>query len=260
MGNFEKKMKFFALLPVVSLAESFHGFRVKFGEGCPKNSDFNIWGRCVCNKNSHFDKEQRLCLQNEDLSNWERVRGTFSGYPFSIEHNSYATKESALETCAKHEDCGGVTKINAGRFECRAKTFKPDSSSISWRKPENMKHQKYTKDDVNPLIIRAVDRLPIIFSSNFSFENRRFNAGQYSYSINSNFEPIQLPQVNLGSFSRMGNYEDNWVIYYQGGDSLFCSKARETIMFFRCGLQNRLVYVEELQPCNYKFMIELICT
>ena len=62
----------------------------------------------------------------------------------------YATKESALETCAKHEDCGGVTKINAGRFECRAKTFKPDSSSISWRKPDNMKHQKYTKDDVNP--------------------------------------------------------------------------------------------------------------
>ena len=48
------------------------------------------------------------------------------------------------------------------------------------------------------VIIRAVDRLPIIFSSNFSFENRRFNAGQYSYSINSNFEPIQLPQVNLG--------------------------------------------------------------
>ena len=55
-----------------------------------------------------------------------------------------------MESCAKHEDCGGVTKVDNDRFECRSHVFIPDSATISWKKPENMKHKKYTEDDVNP--------------------------------------------------------------------------------------------------------------
>ena len=55
-----------------------------------------------------------------------------------------------MESCAKHEDCGGVTKVDVGRFECRSNVFISDSATISWKKPANMKHKKYTEDDINP--------------------------------------------------------------------------------------------------------------
>jgi len=96
--------------------------RVKFGDPCPRNSDFNIWGRCICNHDAYYDAEKNACLRNKDFSNWKKVNGYFSGYPLSIEHNRYDNKDEALDMCAKHEDCGGISQIGMGLLNVEQKS------------------------------------------------------------------------------------------------------------------------------------------
>jgi len=230
--------------------------RVKFGDPCPKNSDFNIWGRCICNQDSYFDAEQNACLRNKDFSNWKKVNGYFSGYPLSIEHNRYDNKDEALDMCAKHADCGGVSQNRDGSFECRAKEFIKENGAVSFKKPKNFKSPAYTENDVDSDLVQAVKNL---IPSDFEFADRSYDAGQYQYLIDGNFEPKQIPGVHLGSFSKMTNYENNWAIYYENGDSFLCPKSRSTVMFFQCGVKNKLKYVQELQPCTYKFSVDVKC-
>jgi len=230
--------------------------KVKFGDPCPKNSDFNIWGRCVCNQDSYFDAEKNSCLRNQDFSNWKQVNGYFSGYPLSIEHNRFDDKEEALNMCAKHFDCGGVSQNGDGTFECRAMKFIPEDGAISFKKPGNFKSPMYSDSDVDPNLITAVKKL---VPSDFEFADRSYDAGQYQYMIDGNFEPKQMPGVHLGSFSRMTNYENHWAIFYENGMDFYCPKARSTVMFFQCGAKNQLKYVQELQPCTYKFSVDVKC-
>ena len=42
-----------SLLPTVF---AFKGFRLQFGEPCPANSDFNLWGRCVCVNEAYYNE------------------------------------------------------------------------------------------------------------------------------------------------------------------------------------------------------------
>ena len=62
----------------------------------------------------------------------------------------YDNKEEALDMCAKHEDCGGISQNRDGSFECRAKEFIKENGAISFKKPRNFKSPVYTEDDVDP--------------------------------------------------------------------------------------------------------------
>ena len=121
-------------------------------------------------------------------------------------------------------------------------------------------------------LIQAVKNL---IPSDFDFADRSYDAGQYQYLIDGNFEPKQIPGVHLGSFTKMENYETNWAVFYESellfksvflfinifldGDSYLCPKSRSTVMFFQCGAKNKLKYVQELQPCTYKFSVDVKC-
>ena len=120
-------------------------------------------------------------------------------------------------------------------------------------------------------LIKAVKNL---IPSDFDFADRSYDAGQYQYLIDGNFEPKQIPGVHLGSFTKMDNYETNWAVFYESellfkpclsliflldGDSYLCPKSRSTVMFFQCGAKNKLKYVQELQPCTYKFSVDVKC-
>ena len=61
-------------------------------------------------------------------------------------------------------------------------------------------------------LIRAVKNL---IPSDFDFADRSYDAGQYQYLIDGNFEPKQIPGVHLGSFTKMDNYETNWAVFYE---------------------------------------------
>ena len=93
----------------------------------------------------------------------------------------------------------------------------------------------------------------------FDAEDRTYDAGQYTYTIDANLEPKQFPSVNLGSFLKLDTYGDQLALYYSHGDSFLCPKARSTVIFLECGAKNQLKYVQELQPCTYKFVVDLIC-
>ena len=124
-------------------------------------------------------------------------------------------------------------------------------------------------------MIQAVKNL---IPSDFEFADRSYDAGQYQYLIDGNFEPKQIPGVHLGSFTKMTNYENNWAVFFDSklktalrlntepkltmfldGDSYLCPKSRSTVMFFQCGPKNKLKYVQELQPCTYKFSVDVKC-
>ena len=62
----------------------------------------------------------------------------------------YDNKEEALDMCAKHEDCGGISQNRDGSFECRTKEFIKENGAISFKKPRNFKSPAYTSDDVDP--------------------------------------------------------------------------------------------------------------
>ena len=56
--------------------------------------------------------ERNACILYADYSSWDMVDGYFSGYPLSIEHNSYDTLEEAMQVCAENFDCGGVSRVS----------------------------------------------------------------------------------------------------------------------------------------------------
>ena len=60
-------------------------------------------------------------------------------------------------------------------------------------------------------LIQAVKNL---IPSDFEFADRSYDAGQYQYLIDGNFEPKQIPGVHLGSFTKMTNYENNWAVFF----------------------------------------------
>ena len=53
-----------------------------------------------------------------------------------------------------------------------------------------------------------------LIPSDFEFADRSYDAGQYQYLIDGNFEPKQIPGVHLGSFTKMTNYENNWAVFF----------------------------------------------
>merc|ERR1711962_1086087 len=157
--------------------------------------------------------------------------------------------------CGKHNDCGGITKVKGG-YECRSTIFVPKDGEVSFQKPTNFPTTIFTEDMVDRDLVNSVRNL---HPTDFEDEDRIYNAGQYQYRINDDFEPKQDPDVHLGSFAKMTNYEDHWVIYYENGASFYCPKSRSTVIFFQCGPRNKLKYVQELQPCTYKFSVDVKC-
>merc|ERR1719454_215297 len=246
------------LVTNLALAYGFRGFRMKFGEPCPPNSDFNIFGRCICVGDAFYDEENNVCQLNEDYASWPQVAGYFSGYPLSIEHNSYDTKDEALNVCAKHFDCGGVSQTNQNgvpKYECRGLALRIDGSSTSWKKPSEFKHKKYTLDDIDSDLLFSGRGLS---PHSFDAEDLVYDAGQYQYRIDFNLEPKQLPNVNLGSFDKIDTYGKELALYYKNGDSFLCPKERSTVIFLQCGSKYKLKYVQELQPCTYKFVVDVV--
>ena len=124
------------------------------------------------------------------------------------------------------------------------------------------------------MFLGLIEAVKNLIPSDFEFADRSYDAGQYQYLIDGNFEPKQIPGVHLGSFTKMSNYENNWAVFFESksqgslisqliifldGDSYLCPKSRSTVMFFQCGPKNKLKYVQELQPCTYKFSVDVKC-
>ena len=50
------------------------------------------------------------------------------------------------------------------------------------------------------------------------------------------------------------------LLFFLDGADFLCPKARSTVMFFQCGPKNKLMYVQELSPCSYKYSIDVKCS
>ena len=51
--------------------------------------------------------------------------------------------------CAKHDDCGGVTKIQSGEYECRTRIFIERNGEVSFKKPENFPVPMFTENMID---------------------------------------------------------------------------------------------------------------
>jgi len=250
-------MKRFYFAGLVSLVKGAPSTREYMLLSCPENSDLSIWNQCICNQKSYYDADLNKCIALDDFGYWRKVTGYFSGYPLSIEHNRFEKKKDAMTMCAKHNDCGGVTKLQSGEYECRTRIFVEREGEISFQKPVNFPVPMFTEEMIDPVLVDTVKNL---HPSDFEESDKYYDAGQYQYLIDDNFEPKQYPGVHLGSFAKMTNYEDQWANFYENGADFLCPKARSTVMFFQCGPKNKLMYVQELSPCTYKYSIDVKCS
>ena len=56
--------------------------------------------------------------------------------------------------CAKHNDCGGVTKVQSGEYECRTRIFVESEGEISFQKPVNFPVPMFTEEMIDPGRVR----------------------------------------------------------------------------------------------------------
>ena len=51
--------------------------------------------------------------------------------------------------CAQHNDCGGVTKIQSGEYECRTRIFIEREGEVSFQKPVNFPVPIFTEEMID---------------------------------------------------------------------------------------------------------------
>ena len=59
-----------------------------------------------------------------------------------------------MTMCAKHNDCGGVTKLQSGEYECRTRFFVEREGEISFKKPVNFPVPMFTEEMIDPGRVR----------------------------------------------------------------------------------------------------------
>ena len=114
-------------------------------------------------------------------------------------------KKDAMTMCAKHDDCGGVTKLQSGGYECRSRIYIEREGEVSFQKPVNFPVPIFTEEMIDPgeLILPEYAELTFIedlitsvknlHPSDFDKTDKVYDAGQYQYTIDDNFEPKQVP-------------------------------------------------------------------
>ena len=107
--------------------------------------------------------------------------------------------------CAKHDDCGGVTKLQSGGYECRTRIFIEREGEISFQKPANFPVPMFTEEMTDPGNVECHEEINFIcilvleysvrnlHPSDFDENDKMYDAGQYQYFIDENFEPKQFP-------------------------------------------------------------------
>ena len=107
--------------------------------------------------------------------------------------------------CAKHDDCGGVTKLESGGYECRTRIFIEREGEISFQKPANFPVPIFTEEMTDPSNVEFHEQFDFtcisvlensvrnLHPSDFDENDKTYDAGQYQYYIDDNFEPKQSP-------------------------------------------------------------------